>query len=101
MPGHIPAALESRVLRMEVFRVYVSGGIQARRGPGLVTEEAADDRALFGIDETVVARPGGKGQYLGNEVEIQRREKRGLPVTTLDIIEEGHIVIPCTRGVYA
>ena len=49
----------------------------ARQGAGtrLVTAEAADDRALFGVVEVVVARSGRDGQHLGNDVEIQRGEK--------------------------
>src|SRR5208283_3609990 len=103
VPRHIRAALEPRIYRMEVFSIDIGGrgGRVARSGTRLVTVEAAGDRTFFVIDETVIARSSGDRKHFGNEVEIQRREKRRLPVPALDIIEKSHIVVACARVVYA
>src|SRR5258708_19002089 len=81
-----------------MFCVEVCGSdvvwkIQAGSRAPLVTEEAAGDRTFLGIVEIVMASSSGNRQHFRNDVEIQRREKRQLLVSAVDVIEEGDIVI--------
>jgi len=85
--------LETLVFRMQVLSVDVGGVVQAGGRTRLVTEEAAGDGTFLGIVKIVVASTGRHRQHFRNDVEIQRREKRQLFVSTVNVIEEGDIVI--------
>ena len=78
VPRQIRPALEALVRGAQILVVDTRRGREARRGTGLITTEAARDRADLGVVEMVVARAGRNGQHLGNDVEVDRGEGRRL-----------------------
>src|SRR5229473_338213 len=80
VPGDVSPALEAGLGVMQVLRVEIEI-ISETTGGGrtlVEAEETTRDAAHRGIRETEVARAGGQGQYLRDDVEIHRREKRRL-----------------------
>src|SRR5581483_9682569 len=91
MPGEVAAALEAGLGVAQVGPIQVEGLRLAADcgGSAVKAAETACHAAVGGVVEAEVARPGGDGQDLRNDVEVHRCEEGRLLCLAYGVLVKG------------